>query len=184
MCVSLLFCLASSVIYSNIGQKLSYLNSYLLTDIIIIHILKENQRQEVKNFKSHLEKLSTENPRPDDISIKLLEDMFPPPEDGSTDLQIQTVLEKCNFIFVYISENFIPLYIEYLGMKESSIPDALKLPKTKSRIKIVRNCDTFDLPNFSSFTITKDDVDFHYFKFDEMSSDDKDKLNEKFKKFL
>lgn len=96
------------------------------------------------------------------INIKMFEDVFHRKEDDS-DIDIETVLKQCIFVFVYVPNIFLTSKLRRLGLKESFIKDALQEPETKKHIKIVGNCDYWELPTGRYLKLKKEDVDLDYF---------------------
>lgn len=115
--------------------------------------------QGVKSYKCHLEQLSAKMGY-SNISIKLFEGVFTH-KDTSSYVEIQTVLAKCRYVFVYISPNFMASKLKRFGMKECWIRDALTTPETY-RIKIVSNCASWDFPDDPDLSIKPDTVDLDY----------------------
>ncbi|CAC5378268.1 unnamed protein product [Mytilus coruscus] len=130
-------------------------------DIVILHTEEENQRTEVESFKCSLEMLSIKMGYRN-INIKLFEDIFHRKEYGS-DVEIETVLKKCNFVFVYIPKIFVTSKLRRLGLKELSIKNALEEPNIKTHIKIVCNCEYWELPDDRYLSLKQEDVDLDYF---------------------
>lgn len=142
--------------------------------------MEQDQKQEVESFKADLENLLIEKGK-DGISIKLLEEMLSK-EQCKGDVEFQTVLKKCKFVFVYISRNFLTCKLKRLGLKELSLKDALGSPELRAKIKIVSKCESWQLPNDGRLKIEQRDVDFDYLKFVGGSPDYKTDFQKKLKK--
>ncbi|VDI83113.1 Hypothetical predicted protein [Mytilus galloprovincialis] len=126
-------------------------------DIVILHTKDENQKQEVADFKSLLEGISYCG-----IRYHLFEELFPT-EQYNSGIEIQTVLRKCNFIFVYISKDYVSSKLKRFGLKESSINDALEATETKTKIKKLSNCELWNMP--ADKQLSPPDFDFHNFDY-------------------
>ncbi|CAC5417597.1 unnamed protein product [Mytilus coruscus] len=140
----------------------------LLADIVILHL--ENDTQEVESFKSHLEKLSKEMEY-SDIIIKLFEEVFST-EQFSRDVEIQTMLKVCLYVFVYISKDSDTHNLKRFGLNERSINNALEKQETNKYIKIVSNCGHWDLPNGQLLSVKRDSVFLDYFLYNKQPPDD------------
>ncbi|CAC5417602.1 CDC40 [Mytilus coruscus] len=106
-----------------------------VADIVIIHTEEKHQMQGVESYKCHLEQLSEEMGS-SHIIIKLFEDVFSY-EQMSSGVEIQTVLAKCHYVFVYISKKFFVSKLKRFGINECWIKDALEKQEAKKRIKIL-----------------------------------------------
>lgn len=138
-------------------------------DIVIIHTEDEHHMHGVESFKNHLKHLSNYMGS-SNIIIKLFEDVFPP-ERMSSCVEIQAVFEKCRYVFVYISRNFKASKLNRFGMKECWIRDALEILGTNSRIRIVSNCASSELPNDQHLSVEPDTVFLDYFNYDQKCQD-------------
>ncbi|CAC5417603.1 CDC40 [Mytilus coruscus] len=118
------------LILSNCEIKFNY-----VADIVIIHTEEKHQMQGVESYKCHLEQLSEEMGS-SHIIIKLFEDVFSY-EQMSSGVEIQTVLAKCHYVFVYISKKFFVSKLKRFGINECWIKDALEKQEAKKRIKIL-----------------------------------------------
>lgn len=137
--------------------------------------------QEVESFKCHLEHLSYKLDFPN-ISIKLFEEVFTH-EEMSSGVEIQTVLAKCRYVFVYVSKNFMACKLKRLGMKECWIRDVLT-PETPTRIKIVSDCEPGQLPDEPYLSIKLDTVFLDYFKYNRKCQDDIEKYEQAFEDLI
>lgn len=104
------------------------------------------------------------------INIKMFEDVFQRKEDDN-DIEIETVLTKCKYVFVYISDNFYTSKLRRLGLKECCIKDALEGRETKTHFKIVCYCGHWKLPDDRHLTIKPENVDLDYFLYVEENPD-------------
>lgn len=132
-------------------------NIFFFSDIVILHTKDENQKQEVADFKSQLERISSSG-----IRYHLFEKLFPT-EQYNSGIEIQTVLRKCNFIFVYISKDYVSSKLKKFGLKESSINDALEATETKTKIKKLCNCEEWLMP--ADKHLSHPDFDFYNFDY-------------------
>lgn len=100
-------------------------------------------------------------------NIKFFNDVIP-----SSVVDIETVLTKCKYVFVYISKNVCLNKGRCFGRNACLIENALKKQKTNKKIKIVRGRELWDLPHNESLTVTHDSIflDYTHYK-TELSED-------------
>lgn len=144
--------------------------------------MEPDKKQEVESFKADLEHLLIEIEK-DGIRIKLLEDILSP-EQRNSDVGFQTILTKCNFVFVFISRNFLTSKLKRLGLKELSLKDALGSPELRAQIIIASKCESWQLPNDGHLKIEPHDVNLDYLKFVGGSPDYKKVFKDKLKQCL
>ncbi|CAG2230035.1 unnamed protein product [Mytilus edulis] len=146
-------------------------------DIIVIHTEDEHCMSEVESFKTHLRMLAVEM-KHSGIIIKLFEEIFPK-EKSSNCVKLETVLDSCSYVFIYISKTFLSSKLKRLGLDESLIQKALR-GSVKIKIKIVVACEDWQLPDDE---IKPNDVFLNYLNYDKQSPTDikryKDILNKK-----
>lgn len=126
--------------------------------------------QGVESFMSHLKTLSKEMGYTD-ISIKLFEEVFQLEQFSSVG-EIETVLQNCNYVFVYISKNFYTDTLTPRGPNECLIQYALGIQETNTNIKIICNCGHLDLPTNEVLCVEPDSVFLDFFKYKGHSADD------------
>lgn len=138
--------------------------------------------QEVESFKCHLEQLSDELGFRN-IIIKLFEEVFTH-EEMSSGVEIQTVLAKCRYVFVYVSKNFMAWKLKRFGIKKCWIRNVLTTPETPTRIKIVSDCEPGQLPDEPYLSIKLDTVFLDYFKYKRKCQDDIEKYKQAFEDLI
>lgn len=145
---------------------------YFTADIIIIHTEKEGTLWKVKSFRSHLKKISSEM-QYTNIRIELFEKVFTQKQVGS-EINFQTVLDTCFYVFFYISSTFVPSKLKKIGLQELLLNDSrfLETPNSHPQIRIVRDCEIAQMPEDTFLKIPLAAVSFRYFDLNKMSLND------------